>query len=518
MAKRSKRKRKGASPRSKPGLVETFRGITWKVILQAAIIVALGIWIYTPSLHGLWLWDDDFLIQHNDDVHNELGLWRIWFEPSTLIDYFPLTVSVEWLEWQIWPNNPFCYHLTSLICHLASALLVWHLFTKLGIRLAWLGALVFTIHPVMVESVAWMAELKNTLAMPPFLVALCLWIDYERTRKVPYYIFAVIFFLIAMLCKTSMVMFPFVILLYAWWKRERLSWTDLLRTIPFFLISLAVGEVFIAYMRHGVGEQFIPLGGPLSRVACAGLSLVFYFSKCILPLKLLPIYPQWVINPPTPLQFLPWPVLGFGFWWLWRRRAKAWARHALLGFGFFFLNLLPVVGFRAISFMRFGWVMDHFLYLPILGLLGLVAAGAGQLDGMLPSSTRAWRIAGLTAVLAILAVGSHRYAKIYVDRLALWTYTTKHNWMAWPAHNNRGNELLDQHRNIEAEEEFKIALQLNPVYTEAHGNLGYVYAKEGKLKEAEAQFREALKYTPDFESAQRNLRVVLQAEAAASKK
>jgi hypothetical protein len=517
MAKRPRRKRKAAPPRPKLNLAKAFRAITWKVILQAAIIVALGIWIYAPSLHGRWLWDDDFLIQNNAVVHSDLGLWDIWFEPSTLIDYFPLTVSVEWLEWQIWPNDPFCYHLTSLICHLAGALLVWHLFTKLGIRLAWLGALLFTIHPVMVESVAWMAELKNTLAMPPFLVALCLWIDYERTRKVPYYVFTVVFFLIAMLFKTSMVMFPFVILLYAWWKREPLSWADLLRTIPFFIVSLTVGGVFVAYMRHGVGEQFIPLGGPLSRVACAGLSLLFYFSKSILPLQLLPIYPQWVIDPPTPLQFLPWPILGFGFWWLWRRRGEAWARHALLGFGFFFLNLLPVVGFRAISFMRFGWVMDHFLYLPILGLLGLGAAAAGQLDAMLSPSTRVWRIAGLAAVLAILAVGGHRYARIYVDRLALWTYTVKHNWMAWPAHNNRGNELLEQHRNIEAEEEFKIALRLNPVYTEAHNNLGFIYAKEGRYKEAEAEFREALKLTPDFEFARQNLQIVLRLEAAASK-
>jgi hypothetical protein len=321
-----------------------------------------------------------------------------------------------------------------------------------------------------------------------------------------------------MLCKTSMVMFPFVILLYAWWKRGRLSRADLLRTIPFFLISLTVGAVFIAYVRHGVGEQFIPLGGPLSRVACAGLSLLFYFSKSVLPLKLLPIYPQWAINPPTPLQFLPWPIMGIGFWWLWRRRGEAWARHALLGFGFFFLNLLPVVGFRAISFMRFGWVMDHFLYLPILGLIGLGAAAAGQLDGMLPSSTRAWRIGGLTAVLAVLAVGSHRYTKIYVDRLTLWTYTVKHNWMAWPAHNNRGNELLARHHYLEAEEEFKTALQLNPVYTEAHNNLGYIYVKEGNYHAAEAEFREALKYTPDSESAQRNLQVMLQAEAAAAKK
>jgi hypothetical protein len=517
MGKRAKRK-KAAEKQREESLAEKWRAPTWKTLAQAAIIVVLGIWIYTPSLHGLWLWDDDFLIQHNNVVHSDLGLWDIWFEPRTLIDYFPLTVTVEWLEWQIWPNNPFCYHLTGLILHLSSALLVWHLFTKLGIRLAWLGALLFTIHPVMVESVAWMAELKNTLAMPPFLLTLWMWIDYERTGRARYYVAAVALFLIAILCKTSVVMFPFVILLFAWWRRERLTWTDLRNTVPFFIIAFAVGVMFLTYIRHGVGEQFIPLGGPLSRLACAGLSLLFYFSKSLLPLHLLPIYPQWPINPPAFWQFFPWPLLGFAFWWLWRRRAEPWARHAILGFGFFFLNLLPVVGFRAISFMRFGWVMDHFLYLPILGLLGLGAAAAGQLDTMLSASTRPWRVAGLVVVLAILAVGSHRYTKIYVDRLTLWTYTTHHNWMAWPAHNNLADELILHHRFADAAAECRIALQLKPVYTEAHNNLGYCYATEGRYKDAEKEFREALKYTPDFESAQNNLRVVLRAEANAAKK
>ncbi|MEJ0000885.1 MAG: glycosyltransferase family 39 protein [Verrucomicrobiota bacterium] len=431
MAKRTKSKRAAPPPvpvpRPPPKLARPPRAFPWLMLLEAAILLAAGIWIYTPSLNGLWLWDDDFLIQQNAVVHDPQGLWYIWAQPSTLIDYMPLTVTAWWLEWQIWPDNPLALHITNLVLHLASALLVWHLFRKLGIRLAWLGALLFAIHPANVESVAWMAELKNTLCMPPFLLTLLFWIDYERTRKPEYYVMALIFFTIAMLCKSTVVAFPGVILLYAWWRNGWRGWTpflwDVLRAAPFGIVALLVASALIIYLRHGVGEQFIPLGGPLSRIACAGLSLLFYFSKAVLPLDLLPIYPQWDINPPHALQFLPWLVFGFAFWWLWRQRGEAWARHALFGLGFFFINLLPFVGFRAISFMRFGWVMDHFLYVPLLGLIGLAAAAAGRIDSMLSPVTRVWRVAGAAVVLMVLAIGAHQYDKIYVDRLALWTYT-----------------------------------------------------------------------------------------------
>jgi len=552
--------------------------------LQAAILIGkvlllitLGIYIYYPSLYGLYLWDDDFLIQNNPVVHDPNGLWYIWTDPEhALIDFFPLTVSVEWLIWQVFfdPNvhDPqflqmtFYFHITSLILHLIDGMMIWYLFRKMGIRLAWLGALLFVTHPAIVESVSWMAELKNTIAMPTFILAVIAWINFDRTRRWEYYIAAFVLYLISMLTKTSCVMFPVIILLYAWWKHGRIGfwdniksssdfwdragdafqeqWQNFLPTIPFFIVAVADAYFLIIYLRHGVGEQFIPglLGGPtlvgsaIGRTACAGMSLIFYFSKCVLPADLLPIYPQWEVNHPAftlefILKFLPWPVMAFGFWWLLKRREQPWARVAIFGFGFFFLNLLPFVGWRAISFMRFGWVMDHFLYVPILGLIGLAAAAAGNIYDRIPRTATAWRIAAVSAVVALVAIftqGSHLYAEVFVDRLAYWTYCADHNWMAWPAHNNRGNQLLDnatvaQRKGYVAEasslyaeskKEFQIALQLNPVYTEAHNNLGYILTGEGHYPEAEKEFRTALYYTPDFESAQLNLAHVQQLENA----
>jgi hypothetical protein len=476
----------------------------WKPLVVALIIVAAGFWIYWPVLHGGWLWDDDYLIEHNDLVHDPGGLWYAWFAPSNLIDYFPLTVSLEWLEWQFWPNDTFCFHLTNVILHVCSALLVWRLLDKLGFRLAWVGGLLFAVYPVMVESVAWMAELKNTLSMPPFLLAMCAWIDFDREDRCKDYILALGLFLVAMLCKTSMVMFPVILLLHAWWKRGRLGWRDLKNSVPFFAISLAVGLTLIALLRHGVGEADIPLGGLFSRLACAGLSISFYFSKGVLPVDLLPIYPQWNINPPSLVQFLPWPIWGAALCWLWTKR-DSWGRHVLFGFGFFFLNLVPFVGFHTISFMRFTWVMDHFLYLPIIGLLALAVAALGQAERHLGASGRPFLFAGIAVVAVVLAFGSHRYAKIFVNSVSLWTYAIHRYPDAWPAHNDLGNALSDAGRLPEAEVQYKEALALNPAYPEAHNNWGIVLAKTGRLSAAIDQFEQALKLCPDLASAQSNL-------------
>jgi hypothetical protein len=472
--------------------------------MGALLIAATAFCIYGPVLHGNWLWDDDYLISQNRLVRDPYGIWDIWFQPGTLIDYFPLTVSIEWLEWQLWPNDTFPYHFTNVILHGISGLLVWRLLGKLGLRLAWLGGLIFVIHPVQVESVAWMTELKNTLSLPPFLLAMCAWIDYDRRGRLEDYLAALGLFFVAMLCKTSMVMFPVIILLHAWWKRGRVGWLDLKKSAPFFAVSLALGLAVLHFRHFGVGGQPVPLGGFFSRLACAGLSISFYFSKCFLPVDLLPIYPQWNIDPPSLEQFLPWPILAGVIYWLWSRR-QPWGRHALFGLGFFLVNLAPFIGFSTISFMRFTWVMDHFLYLPIIGLIGLTVAALGQVDARLSDSTRSFRIGSLTLVLALLTFGSFSYARVFVGLETLWSYTVQRSPEVWLAHNNLGYILAQSGRLPEATEQFEEALRLNPNYAEAHNNLGFIFEHTGRKPEAIDQYKEALRSDPRLMMAKINL-------------
>ncbi len=277
-AKRSKNATRRSEPKAKvePAASRHFGGMAisflkrrWRELLGIVIFTLLGFLIYSPSLLGDWLWDDEADISHNLITQSPNGLWSIWFQPGTQVDYYPIKASVQWIQWHLWRNDMLGYHLTNVVLHIVNALLVWRLFNRLNLRLAWLGGLIFLIHPANVESVAWIAELKNTLSMTPFLLAMTAYIDYEESHRARDYWLALGLFLAAMLTKTSMVMFPVVILLYVWWKRGRIRGSDLWHSAPFFAVSLLLGLVTVEVghwydIIHAQVSNPVLIGGPLS--------------------------------------------------------------------------------------------------------------------------------------------------------------------------------------------------------------------------------------------------------------
>lgn len=474
------------------------------LMLRAALILVLGFWIYWPALNGDWLWDDRDLVIDNALVHDPDGLWKIWFQPTCMFDFLPLKISVEWIEWRLWGDDTLGYHLVNVGLNLLSAFLLWRLLRKFGLRHAWLGALIFIVHPAMVESVAWMSELKNTLSLPFFLLAMGAWIDYDTHGKWKDYALALGLFLLALLGKPTMIMFPVVILLHAWWKRGRLGWADLRMSAPFFAVSLAVGLLTLWFLHRTVGEQAVVLGGLMSRLACAGLSISFYFSKCVLPLGLMTIYPQWIVDPPSPIQFLPWPVLGGVLYFLWTQRA-GWGRHALLGLGFFLINLAPFIGLNAGSYMNYTWVMDHVLYIPILGLIGLTVAGMEQVEAQLSTTLRRAGAALVAVVLAVMAWTSHGYAALYVDLETLWAYNVSVNPEAALPHNDLGYALAQKGQIAKAIEQIRLATQLDPRYSDAHHNLGLLLLQTGQVAGAVTELQAAMQLTPNVADTHDNL-------------
>jgi Tfp pilus assembly protein PilF len=482
---------------------------TWKQALQTLAIAAAVFWIYWPALRGDWLWDDNIDISENAITQSPTGLWKIWFEPGSEPDYYPVKASVQWLQWHLWGMDTLGYHLTNVLLHILSALLVWRLLSKFGLRLAWLGGLIFAVHPVQVESVAWIVELKNTLSLPPLLLAMCAWINYEERGKAKDYWLALGLFLVAMLCKLSVVLFPLVILLYAWWRRGRIGWNDLKTSLPFFGVSLLLGLITIG---TGIWDQrfnhsdsgAMPVGGLLARLVAAGLSLAFCFSKSFLPVGLLPIYPKWTIDPSSPVQFLPWLVLGGVICWFWTKR-QSWGRHALLGLGFFLINLGPCPGFIPAPDMAFTWVMDHFLYLPIIGLIGLVVAALGQMEIELPASFRPCGIGLVTVLLAILTFESRGGAALYINSETLWTYELQYNPEAYPAYNNLGLAFLHSGQASKAMEQFEQVLRIKPADADAYNNLGLALLQSGQVSKAMDQYEQALRINPDLSETHNNL-------------
>jgi len=492
------------------------RAATPSTLLKAALIILAGAWIYAPAMHGGWIWDDAAEISQNPVVRDPQGLAKIWVSPVTP-DFFPLKTTLQWLLWRRWGANPTPYHFLTLGLHLFSALLFWRLLQKLGLRFAWLGGLLFVVHPLVVESVAWIAELKNTLSLAFLLPAMLAYLEFEdacarndkiKSTRFGYYLLSLLLFLLAALSKSSVVMFPFALLLYAWWRRGRIGRKDWIAALPFFAVSLVLGLITVSFQQHrALASWSIPLGGLDSRIAGAGVALAFYFWKSVLPLHLLLMYPQWSVNPPALLQFLPWLLLALLLGWFWAKRAT-WGRAALFGVGFFVLNLLPVLGFVSMAYMHIAWVADHFVYLPLLGLIGLGAAGAGALADRMDAALSGLRFGAIGALVVILgafACESRRDAKLFGDQEALWSATLQGNPGAWMAHINLGQFLGQSGRGPEALDQYSAALRIRPDLPEAYYNRGSTLEQLGRLPEAIGDLEHALRLQPDSPDAEMNL-------------
>jgi len=505
-ASRSQKDRRTAqAPIASPPPIAGDRGIHWQqIILKAAVIILATLWVYSPAYHGDWLWDDDQLLTANQAVQSPDGLQKLWFSPDTA-DYFPLTLTALWVQWRLWGMNQTGYHVVNVLFHALGGLLVWLLLRRMKLPGAWLGGLIFAIHPICAESVGWVSELKNTISLPLFLLSAYFYVRFDDEEKHSFYALSLLCFLASMLAKSAVVMLPVVILLYIWWKREEITRRDVIRTIPFFLVSLILGIVTI-YFQHGraIGVETILVGGFFSRLATAGISILFYLWKSAWPFELLPIYPRWKVDPPTAIQFLPWPIIIGTLAWFWSKRAT-WGRDALFTAGFFLLNLAPVLGFITMSYMRITWVSDHFVYLPLVGLVGAASTAAARLYETTEDSLRPMMLGAATLILCGLGLMTYRYAGIYQNEDALWNYTLKYNPDAWQAHNRLGAKLFQRGDIDGGFYHFTQSTRLRPDLGETHNNLGTALAAKGRLDEAIAQFTEAYHLTPHILATEANL-------------
>lgn len=442
--------------------------VVGKVILMGVA----SLLVFWPALHGGWIGDE------------------VWYLPDR--------------QWRLWSSDTLGYHLASVALHFLSALLVWRLLDKLGLKLAWLGGMIFAVHPVQVESVACIVELKSTLSLPPLLLAMMAWVDFEENRSKRDYLLALGWFLVATLCQITLAPFPVLILLYGWWKRGRVGWAEVKVSVPFFFIALTFGMYAIWVEEMYALPDPIPLGGVFSRIVCAGTTLGFYFTHCFSPAPQLPVYPQWVVDPPNAVLLWPWVVMvGVGYL-CWRQR-RSWGRHALFGLGFFVLFLVPFLGFMPLSYMSFTWVRDPVLYLPIIGLIGLVVAFLEWGEGKVSAGRRMPLLGIVVLGIAVLGWRSHDYAARFMSPEKLWTYTIGHNPDAWPAYQNLGNELLRRGDATRALAFFAEVVRRQPGYAEGHDDLGIALEDLHQMPEAIAQFEQALKLNPDDAKAREQL-------------
>lgn len=467
---------------------------TPRPLLLAALLIAAVFLVYRPAWHGGVLWDDENHITR-PDLRPAEGLKQIWLDIGATQQYYPLLHSVFWLEHRLWGNEMFGYHALTILLHALSALLVAAILQRLNVPGALLAAAIFALHPVHVESVAWVSEQKNTLSGALYLSALLAYLRFDDGRRVRHYALALTFFVLALLSKTVTATLPAALLAILWWKRGRLDRRDILPLLPWVLLSAGSGLLTSWFERTHIGASGADFDfSLLQRSVIAGRAVVFYLGKLLWPGGLTFNYPRWEI-PLNPGWQILYPLgVGFavaGLWWL-RSRSRAPLAAAL----FFGITLFPVLGFLNVFPFFYSFVADHFQYLASLGPITLFAAGLAGLSSRWRPRPWAPR-ATAVAVVAVLGILSWRQSRQYTDIETLYRETIARNPGSWLALNNLCNRLKHQGRFSEALPLCEEAVRLNPGWYLAKQNLGEVLNELGRRDEALPFLLEAVRLNPD---------------------
>ncbi len=472
---------------------------------------------YLPALRAGYIWDDPRYVTENPALRSLAGLARIWFSPGATVQYYPMVFTTFWFDYRLWGLSPLGYHLVNILLHAGSAALLLGILRRLRVPGAFLAAVLWALHPVQVESVAWITERKNVLSGLFYLAAALFWIRFARPEQAEppardrgrAYAAALVLFVLALFSKTVTASLPAAALLVLYWKRGRVTARDVVPLLPFFAAALVMGSVTSWMERTVVGAR-----GPewdlsfAQRLLIAGRAVWFYLGKLLWPAGLTFNYPRWTIDAGSAVSWLLLgsalliPVVLFSL----RHRLGRGPFVALLFFGG---TLFPALGFVNVYPMRYSFVADHFQYLASIGPLALAAAGAALLlrrTGGSPSGTRtpapheSNRLLVTSALLAVvLGTLTWRQATPYRDLTALWRDTLRKNPSSFLAHQNLGGGLLDEKKTDSAIFHLSEAVRLKPDFYEARCALGLAYVRQGRLAEARGQLEVARDLRPDRE-------------------
>ncbi len=485
----------------------------WLKPLLVVLAVALA---YFPATHCGFIWDDDDYVTQNLELRDADGLRRIWLAPSATPQYYPLVHSSFWLEYQSWGLDPRGYHVTNIVIHTINAFLLWWLLVRLRVPGAWLAAMVFAVHPVHVESVAWVTERKNVLSGMFYLLAILAFIKHwdftkpasddsqatsSRGWRLAWLFVAYLCFIAALLSKTVTATLPAALLVLVWWKQGRLPIKQSLSVLPMILIGAMFGWFTVWLEKVQVGASGLDWNlSFVDRWLVAGRALWFYARKLLWPSNLIFTYPRWDIDSGQWWQYL-FPLAAFAtifaLWWYRQRIGRGPLAAVLLFAG----SLFPALGFFDVYPMRFSYVADHFQYLASIAVTTLLVATLTTLitndDGQ---ESGVFRIVGLVWVGVLMAL-TWNQTKIYEGLEPLWRDTLAKNPSSFMAHNNLGALLNRRGDYVEAEVHIRAALRLKPGFVDSMVNMGKAREGQGDLDGAMDYYRQAVELNPSFPAA-----------------
>jgi protein O-mannosyl-transferase len=500
---------------AKPGTKSASK-TSQRLWLYGLALIAATLLAYLPAWNGKPIWDDNAHITQ-PELRSARGLVEIWTRLGATQQYYPLVHSVFWIEQKLWGDSVVGYHLVNILIHAVGAIVLLRILLRLKAPGAWLVAGLFALHPVQVESVAWISELKNTLSGLFFFCSILAYLKFDESRNRVSYIAALVLFLFGLMCKTVIAPLPAIILVVLWWRRGRLRpRDDVLPLVPFFALGIGAG-LFTAWVeRIFVGAQGVAFNlSILQRSLIAARDFWFYLFKLFWPAKLTFIYPRWQISSGVWWQYL-FPlalVLLLGLIWQLRKKNRGPLAAALLFLGLLF----PALGFINVYPFIYSFVADHFQYLACVGPLTLFSAGvAMSLDSIAPQKNF---VRPTISALLLLALGvlSWRQCRDYRDIETLWRTTIARNPDCWMAYSNLGSFLSAHGNPNEAIADFRKALELWPNQSKDHNNLGKALVQKGRIAEAMDHFQTALQISPDDPDTESNIGAALLQQGDADK-
>ncbi len=481
-----------------------FRTALFSRAAKFALLAAAILFVYQPALHGAFIWDDYLYVANCNLIKAHDGLYRFWFTTEP-IDYWPVSNSSLWVEWRLWGTNTFGYHLINCILHFISALLVWRILRTLAIPGAFLAAMLFAVHPVNVESVAWIAQRKGLMALCFALLSILCYLRAvggaaePRSRAGPnfrWYAISWLCFLLAMLSKGSVAMLPVAILLIVWWKRRSITPAELFRTVPFFVLAVVLTLVNVWFQQKSAAGAIRHVV-PLERVADSGFVAWFYLAKDVLPLDLSFIYPQPKVDVADVNVWIPLAAAIFVTCVLFWKRRLAVIWQLLVAWLLFCLALLPVMGFTDVYFMKFSLVADHYQYAAIIPVVALAAAAWAQWQRRAAGLWRPAALLNACTVVGALAYLCRIQSASYAGPISTFEDALRENPTCSMAHNNLGLALFEAGKTPEAVGHYLVALQLDPAFDKAHNNLGNALLQMGRSADAIDHYQQAIALQPN---------------------
>jgi tetratricopeptide (TPR) repeat protein len=507
MSKPLKSKKAGVtdpiSPGQPPGT--SLDWIAGSVLLLAVFLT------YQPVWYSGFIWDDFKLLLANPCVVGPLGLKQIW--TTSAADICPLTMTTFWVEHALWGVKPLGYHLVNVLLHGACAVALWQVLRALRVPGAWLGAALWALHPMQVESVAWISELKNTQSGLFFLLSILFFVQWLRSRHSNQpagnkwnYGWMLLFASVAMASKSSTVILPVVLGLSVWWVEGRWHWRNLASLAPVFLLSIAATAASLwteGLQLAAVTDLQAARTWP-ERLVTAGAAVWFYVGKWLWPHPLVLIYPHRELDAGRWISYLPLLAVIIVLLIFWCKR-ESWARAWFFVFAYFLVALLPALGFVDNIIFHHSPVFDHFQYLAGMGLAALAGAALAVWAPFIAPRNR-WLQPGLCAGL-LLAFSwlSWQRTWAFESEATIWSDTLAKNPNSWAAYNNLGIALFRRGKVDEAIVQYHKALAINPRMADAYNGLALALFQKGKLDDAITQYHKALEISPQLALAHYNL-------------